>query len=150
MRRLIMILFALMCAIGAKGQVDANGAYHVDWMDKVVKKNCCFQIPIAFYPEKNWACNYYVLYADTVSNKKINYTVYLYLFKDVETGKDNFLTKTGTIKELKKWAKKPYAKDKYGNSLFKTDKENYDIWCKKNAFGINYNVNNQEVVGLQL
>lgn len=150
MKRFILILFALVCAIGAKGQVDADGVYHDDWMDKIMKKNCCFQIPIAFYPEKKWACNYYVLYADTVSNKKINYTVYLYLFKDVETGKDDFLTKTGTLKELKKWGKKPYAKDKYGNSLFKTDKENYDIWCRENAFGIKYNVDNQTVVGLEL
>ena len=144
-------MFALMCAIGAKAQSDIYGTYHSDWIESVVKKNCRFKIKIALYPDLNFPYSLYVLYADTISESKINYTVYLYVFNDIETGEEDYITKTGTLEELVEWGKNPYAKDEYGNWLFATDKENYDIWNRESACGIKYKKDEKRrVFALQL
>ena len=114
--------------------VNCNGQrYYYPWKNEITKKNCDFRITLEFadvatdyikalYPfwEYDWEESYWCLYADTLSNKEIVYTIYLYCIKNEKTNKYDYITKTGTIEELKYWAKNPYFnifKAKFKNFL---------------------------------
>lgn len=138
MKKLILILFALICYIGASGQITTtiNNEYYSysdSWKNNVKNKNCNIPIELSFKGHhwvfknnkksqvKQLCC---ALHADTVK-QNIIYTVYIAIVNSKK-----FITKTGTIEELNNWSKNPYKITQYRKTdeeiyWYKTDKKRY-------------------------
>lgn len=145
----------MICYIGANGQISASSqtdvndpTYYDGWIKQVPNVNCRILIQLQFSGDvcyikdkdtTRYTRYFYALHADTISNseEKIIYTVYIGILNW-----ETFVTKTGTLDEIKEWCAKPYKivydeKDPYSNvHYYKADNPNHIIYMSQYVGGI--------------
>lgn len=153
MKKLMILLLALIWCIGAKGQITTTinnefYSYSDSWKNYVKNKNCNIPIEISFKGH-HWVFKNnkksqvkqlcYALHADTVK-QNIIYTVYIAIVNS-----KTFITKTGTIEELNNWSKNPYKITQYR----KTDEEIYWYKTDKKRYVLQFHNEEADVIDLK-